>query len=119
MITISDGMEPIKEFLATFGIVATSEPNEGGTFNREIFFTVNGAEYVIVWYPNEAKLKMGRDPRAAFIPFRAMYHDTTFPLVGGNSAIGFSYQYNTSPNFWDRVFPYESFRIPTETTVKP
>lgn len=108
------GREEIIEFLNKIGIKANLvDENEHG-FSRTISFTVYEIEYRIVWFINNSTLYIGNNKRAACIPFKYMYLDTTFPLVGGNRSIGFSYTKLKKESMFDRSFPYEVFRIPIE-----
>jgi len=43
-----------------------------------------------------------------------MYYDTTYPFKNGNKSIGFSYIKKDKKNIFDRVYPFEVFRIPLE-----
>lgn len=83
-------------------------------FSRTIAFTVYGIEYRIVWFQNESTLQIGAHKRAARIPFKYMYLDECFPLVGGNKSIGFAYTKLEKTSVFDREYPYEVFRIPIE-----
>ena len=83
-------------------------------FSRKIKFKVYDIDYYIIWFTNESTLHIGEGIRTARIPFKYMYLDTTYPLVYGNSSIGFSYTKNEKKSLCSREYPYEVFRIPIE-----
>ena len=87
---------------------------ENNHYKRNIVFQIYGMKYTITWYINESTLQIGDGARAPLMPFRYMYHDTTYPLVGRNESIGFSYTKLNDINMIDRKYPYEVLRIPLE-----
>lgn len=104
-------IEQIKKMLSDCGIIVTHEEGEGH-FNRNILFEVNDVKYTIEWYINSCTLMIGTGHRKALIPFKYMYFDNTYPLIGGNRSIGFSYTINENAGIHERRYPFESFRIP-------
>lgn len=108
-----EGLEKLYQFLKDIGVSAVFEkPKDDLTLARVIGIFVDNEEYQIIWYKNECTLKLGLGARSPLYKFRYVYLDTTFPLVGGNKSIGFSYTKNEPKSPFDRLFPYESFRIP-------
>lgn len=101
-------LEEITKLLESVGI------KPGVSDYRSIKFSVYGINYRIVWYCNQSQLLIGDSDRAAVIPFKYMYVDRTFPLIGGNKSIGFAYTKAKRETIFDREFPYECFRIPVE-----
>ena len=106
--------EDILDFLNKYGIKAEFVAFDEIGYSRVIDFSVYGIEYRIVWYVNESTLQIGRHNRAAQIPFKHIFLDQTFPLVGGNKSIAFSYHKLEKNSMWDPDYPYEVFRIPLE-----
>lgn len=106
--------EEIVKFLNKNGVDARLlNPDDSG-FSRIIHFRIYEIEYRIIWFINQSTLQIGTSKRAACIPFKYIYIDETFPLVGGNKSIGFSYTKNKKKSIFDREYPYEIFRIPLE-----
>lgn len=106
--------EEIIQFLKDLGITCELAHVDVTGFSRTVKFTVYDIEYMVLWYCNESILRIGGGNRAACIPFKYMYLDTTFPLVNGNKSIGFSYTKNECKAIFDREYPYGIFRIPLE-----
>jgi hypothetical protein len=106
--------EEIIDFLRLNGINAELSNLDDCGFSRTIDFKVYDIDYRIIWYHNESNLCVGHHNRAAKIPFKYIYFDVCFPLVGGNRSIGFSYTKQDKKSMFDREFPYEVFRIPLE-----
>lgn len=105
-------LEKIVELFKKYGIKTEYINHDGYNYSRTISFRVYDIDYRIVWFCNESSLHIGEGKRAACIPFKYCYYDTTFPIVGGNRSIGFSYK--KEENNPIRSFPYEVFRIPIE-----
>lgn len=74
-------------------------------------FTVHGYNQA-VWHKNESKLKIGKSPRSPFVMFKYIYFNSTFPIVGGNKNLGFSFTKKVKTNMFDDEFNYSDFRIP-------
>jgi len=104
----------IVEFLNNIGIEAHQEELPDNVFNRLIHFSIYGIDYKIIWYSNQSTLQIGENIRPAQIPFRYIYLDETFPLIGGNVSIGFAYKKNEVKSIIDRPFQYDLLRIPLE-----
>ena len=100
---------------ATFKIIKTEFINvDRYGFSREIKFTVYDQIYVIVWWVNQSYLHVGNHERSAQIPFKYLYLDTTFPLIGGNKSLAFADEKIERKSIFDREYPFASFRIPIE-----
>ena len=110
----ADSIESITSFLKECNIKFFIDNNENESFNRNIHFIIYDIEYVINWYVNESTLYIGNHKRASQIPFKYIYFDDSYPLVGENKSLGFSYTKLEKEYFYSRDFPYESFRIPIE-----
>ena len=108
------GLEDTIKFLESFDIVVEKVDLDACGYSRTIKFTIYDQVFKIVWFNNESNLKIGDSKRAACIPFKYIYLDTTYPLVGGNRSLGFSYSINKNAGMFDRVFDYAVFRIPLE-----
>ena len=106
------GLDYICEFLDSFEIEWHKVNIDKYGFSRSIEFTVNEQSYIIVWFKNESTLRIGDNTNAPRVKFKYVYFDNCFPLQGGNRSIAFSYTKNKVESFVDRMFPYESFRIP-------
>lgn len=115
----SIGIEELISFLEKNGI-SPNRPNnpEPVGFSRVINFKVYDTEYQIIWYVNQSTLKIGSGNRAAFAPFRHVYLDTTFPLIGGNRSIGFSYEKYEKKSIFDSEYPFGIIRIPLDIEQK-
>lgn len=111
---LADGLETFLNFLNNHGVKAELVDFDKYDFSRTIGFTVYGIEYRIVWFVNESTLQIGTHKRAARIPFKYMYFDRSFPLIGDNKSIGFSYVKFEKKSMFDREYPYEVFRLPIE-----
>lgn len=109
-----DGLETFLNFLNSHGIKAELIDFDDYGFSRTIGFAVYGIEYRIIWFKNQSTLQIGTHRRAGQIPFKYMYFDNCFPLVGGNKSIGFSYVKLERKSVFDRQYPYEVFRLPLE-----
>ncbi len=107
-------LEEMQEFLGSLGVENELVNHDEYGFSRTMEFTVNLVVYQIIWFFNNSTLKIGIGGRKPQIPFRYIYHDTTFPLVGGNRAIGFYYEKKEKRHPYDSGTPYFSFRIPLE-----
>lgn len=107
--------DEIIKFLNDLGIETQLLGNDD-SYKRTIAFKVYGIDYRIVWFVNQCTLEVGAHDRSAKLPFNYMYLDTTYPLVGGNKSIGFSYHKLERESIWDREYPFEVFRIPIEIT---
>jgi hypothetical protein len=83
-------------------------------FSRTIQFKVYDIIYRIVWFINQSTLQIGEGKRPAQIPFRFIYLDNNFPLIGENKSIGFSYNKYEKKSMFGREYPYEVFRIPLD-----
>jgi len=104
-------IEEIKSLLFEYNI-ETKESPKTDDFDRKIEFRINEIDYSIIWFVNHSTLQIGNSNRLAQIPFRFMYFDNTFPLVGGNRSIAFCYDKFKKEFFSDREYPFASFRIP-------
>jgi len=111
-----DGIKLICEFLSKLGI-SNTEPIKlpDYQFNRIIEFEINGQKYYIEWFINQCTLIIGDKKSGARIPFRWMYQDTTFPLIGGNRSLGFSQDRTETTSILDLEFPFSVLRIPINT----
>lgn len=112
-----DGLEKIKEWLKDLGIECSPGKGYDNTlfdnhFNRWITFEINEIRYHICWFINQCELIIGDERYGARIPFKYIYEDVAYPLVGGNRSIGFSFLKNKVESMFDREFPYEVLRIP-------
>jgi hypothetical protein len=108
------GLEELFDFLTKAGVNPKYTGAEDYGFSRVIEFKVYDITYRCIWFKNETTLRIGLGERAACIPFRYIFIDDCFPLVGGNLSIGFSYTKNERASILDREYPYEVFRIPLE-----
>ena len=107
-------LEEIIKLLEKSGIKTEYINKDKHDYSRTIDFKVYGIDYRIVWFCNHSTLEIGTCIRPACIPFKYCYFDTSYPLVGGNKSVGFSYKKYEQKNRFDRVYPYEVFRIPVE-----
>lgn len=107
-----EGLQLCYDFLIKKGINAVFPKETDGVFNRDLHLFINSTEYIITWYINESTLWLGEKNVSAFIKFKHIYVDTTYPIIGGNRSIVFSYTKNERKNIFDREFPYDSLLIP-------
>ena len=107
-------LEDMTEFLKKQGVEATLINTDEYGYSRTIEFSIYSITYRVVWFCNESTLRIGTGDRAAQIPFKYIYLDTTFPLIKGNKSIGFSYTKKKCTGIADREYPYEVFRVPLE-----
>lgn len=107
-----DGLENIVNFLHIHDIKAEYINLDRHGYSRTIQFTVNDQDYQIIWFNNESKLKIGTSKRAPFVVFKYIYFDTCFPIVGGNSNLGFSYTHREKHSMFDDEFNYYDFHLP-------
>lgn len=107
-------LEEIKELLNRHGVETEYTDIDNHGFSRRIAFKVYDIDYKIVWFCNQSTLEIGHGKRPACIPFKYVYFDNTYPLINGNKSIGFSYSKKEKTSRFDRVYPYEVFRIPLE-----
>lgn len=108
------GLTNTINFLDSVGIKSHLANLDDNGYARTIEFKVYDQTYQILWYCNESYLKIGTHKRSPVIPFRHIYHDTSYPLVGGNSSLGFSYTKKENVSMFDDGFNYQDFRIPLE-----
>jgi len=106
-------IEEIVRFLKGLGLNSEMVNTDKYGFSRRIEFKVYNQVYNIVWFKNSSTLIIGSNDRSPQIPFRHMKLDDTFPLVGGNRAIKFTYNLEEITTFSDG-YSYNSFRIPLE-----
>lgn len=111
-VSTEQGLDAFIEFLEALGIATKLHNPQPDRFCRKIVFSVEGCEYLILWYVNESTLHIGTHERAARIPFQYIFLDNTYPLPNGNRSIAFSYVKHKQESVFDRQFPYEVFRIP-------
>ena len=107
-----DGLENIISFLKKYDIESEYVNFNEYSYSRTIQFTVDEQTYQIVWFRNESKLKIGTGLRSPFINFKYIYFDNSFPIVGSNRILGFSYTRNEVKYIFDVEFNYQDFRIP-------
>ena len=107
-----DGLENIISFLKGYNIESEYVNFNEYSYSRTIQFTVDEQAYQIVWFNNASTLKIGTGLRSPFIPFKYIYFDNSFPIVGSNSSLGFSYTRSEVKYILDREFNYQDFRIP-------
>lgn len=81
-------------------------------FSRTIAFRVKDRTYTVVWFKNHSTLRIGGESDAPQIPFRHVFFDTTFPLVGGNRSLAFCYDAEECSWSGRQMEPFASFRIP-------
>jgi len=112
--TPPEGLKNFLDFLNNHGINAQLVDFDKNGFSRTIAFNVYGIDYIIIWFINESTLKIGTSKRASCIPFKYMYYDTLYPLIGANKSIGFAYEKFEKKSPFDREYKYEIFRIPIE-----
>jgi|GEM_PF-4326398 len=106
-------------FLNKFGIKTEIIDIDKYGFSRTIEFKVYEITYRIIWFINESTLMIGTGDRASQILFKYIYFDGTFPLIEGNKSLGFSYVKFERENIFDRLYPYEVFRIPLDILTIP
>lgn len=107
------GLEKIVNFLKDYGINSEYVNfHKDYDYSRTIQFEVDSQIYQILWFKNESSLKIGTSSRSGFLPFKYMYFDNTFPIVGGNKSIGFAHR-KLENDLW-RTFDYGNFHIPLE-----
>jgi hypothetical protein len=111
---LAAGLEELLNFLNTHGVKAELVDFDKYGFSRTIAFNVYGIDYRIEWYVNQSTLEVGTHRRSAKLPFKYVYFDNTYPLVGGNKSIGFAYEKFERKSMFDRLYPFEVFRIPIE-----
>ena len=109
-------MEEMKRLLESIGVNVRYGKKDNHGFTRVLEFNVYNLEYKITWFKNQSTLDIGDHTRCATIPFLYIYHDTTFPLRGGNTSIGFSFTKKPKKQMYDEEYPYEVLRIPLEIT---
>ncbi len=109
----TDSFDKLVKWLTNFGI-QTELVNkcEISGYSRTIQFVLDEQTYQIVWFNNESKLKIGTNNRSPFVNFKYIYLDTTYPLVGGNKSLGFSFAKKECVGMFDQPFSYQDFRIP-------
>lgn len=107
-------LEEIFIFLKELGIEPTYINQDKFGFSRTIQFKVYDTVYQIIWFKNESTLKVGLGRRVAQIPFRWLFLDCSFPLLDANRSIAFSYNKFEKKSLFDRLYPYEVFRLPLE-----
>jgi hypothetical protein len=110
----SMSMDEMESILNNAGIKTERVAHKSESFKRKILFSVYGIKYEIAWHINESNLSIGEGYRAATLPFKFIYFDNTYPLVGGNKSIGFAYEQIEQKSIFDRPFRYEVLRIPIE-----
>lgn len=110
----AEGLDFFIEFLEKLNIKTEKINVDKYGFSREISFKVYDIDYRIVWFVNQSTLYVGNGNRAACLPFKYIYLDMCYPLIGGNRSIGFSYTKFKKESIFDREYPYEVFRIPIE-----
>lgn len=98
-------------FLNKHGI--ETELQEAEYYKRTVLFKVNDVQFRIEWFTNESQLLIGIHDHAARIPFKYIYHDTSYPIAHA-SCLGFSYRRTELKSMFDSAFPWEVFRIPLE-----
>jgi hypothetical protein len=108
--------EEIVEFLESLGIKTELINADSIGWSREVKFTIYDTTYIIEWYHNQSTLHIGEHQRSARILFKYMFFDNTYPLIGGNRSIAFSYIALERNSIFDKLYPYEVFRIPIEPT---
>ena len=111
---LAEGLQELLNFLNNHGVEAELIDFDEHGFSRTIAFTVYNVDYRIIWFKNESTLHIGANKRSACIPFKYLFYDTTYPLIGGNKSIGFSYVKFEKKSIFDREYPYEVFRLPVE-----
>jgi len=111
--------EEMIDFLGSVGIKAELINIDKYGFSREIEFKVYDITYIIDWWVNQSYLHIGNHVRSAQIPFKYLYLDTTFPLVGGNRSLGFSDIKLERRSIFDREYPFGVFRIPIDLEQYP
>ena len=107
-----DGLENIISFLKGYNIESRHVNFNEYSYSRTIQFTVEEQTYQIVRFRNESKLKIGVGDRSPFVTFKYIYFDNSFPIVGSNRSLGFSYTRKEVEYILDREFNYQDFRIP-------
>ena len=113
-----DGLENIISFLKKYDIESEYVTFNRYGYSRTIQFSINEQTYQIVWFIGESKLKIGVDKRSPFVVFKYIYFDDSFPIVGGNRSLGFSYTRKEVESTFDVEFNYQDFRIPLTLTAK-
>jgi len=111
---LAAGLEELLNFLNNHGVKAELVDLDKYGFSRTIAFNVYSIDYRIEWYVNHSTLEVGAHRRSAKLPFKYIYFDDTYPLVGGNKSIGFAYEKFERKSIFDRLYPFEVFRIPIE-----
>lgn len=106
-----EGLEECTIFFKKNKIKYSFPIQEEGKFNRDLSFFVNRKEYIITWYINECTLWLDGKNTGAFIKFKYIFLDLTYPLIGGNRSIAFSYRKNKKESIFDNEFPYDVLRI--------
>lgn len=109
----SQSIEDIEKLLTSCGVSWERKELEVG-FNRDIFFTIYGIRYKIVWYVHQLYLYILNthiDMRYAQFPFMLLEIDGNAPIAPkANNSLKFS-------SFTkDGKTIYESFQIPLEVT---
>lgn len=107
------GLEKIVGFLKDYGIDSEYVNfSQDISYSRTIEFLVNNQIYQIFWFRNESVLRIGKESRSGFIPFKFIYFDNTMPIVGGNKSIGFAH--TKIQDMLGTDFAYGNFHIPLE-----
>ena len=108
-----DSKEALIKFLEFHGIEVKLVDYNEYDFSRTLEFMVYDQVYNILWFQNESVLKIGNSKRSPQVTFKHVFFNTTYPLIGGNKCLIFSFDTVESTMFGTEP-SYSDFKIPLE-----
>lgn len=109
----ANSIEEIIAYLNKFGIKATNEQVEDGSFNRVVEFEVEGRKFYIDWWANQSYLKLENEFSSPMMPFKFINVNSYSPTTLHKLQLCFYDCKKVNNNdFVYNEIPFGAFKIP-------